>query len=387
MRRLLWALAAPALLACPLPVSADYLLTDLGSLGGGFTTATALNDSGQVVGYSSTAQMYTHSFLYSGGVMKDLGTLGGSFYSYANGINSAGQVVGNSGGDPNAFLYAGGVMKDLGTLGFNWSDAAGVNASGQVVGTSATPRGYNHAFLYSGGVMKDLGTLAGPYASSAAAAINAAGQIAGYSSAGNAMHAFLYSGGVMKDLGSLNANGSSFATGLNAAGQVVGWYSTSRGLPHAFLYSGGVMQDLGTLGGIDSQAQGINSSGQVVGMAGTAAGYDHAFLYSGGKMTDLNSLLPANSGVWLRSANAINDRGQIVAVGTNDHAYLLTPDGISTAPEPSSLALLALGGAGLLGSAWRRRRRAGVPLGSRHLRGRPAEPRRAAASFPLEVCR
>jgi probable HAF family extracellular repeat protein len=46
-------------------------------------------------------------------------------------------------------------------------------------------------------------------------------------------------------------------------------------------------------------------------------------------MADLNTLLPPGTGCVLRSATAINDRGQIVgqaACGGTLHAFLLTPD-------------------------------------------------------------
>ena len=78
-----------------------------------------------------------HAFVYSGGMMSDLGTFGGSS-STANAINGAGQIVGYASyaGDvqQHAFLYSGGMMTDLGTLGGNTSDAYAINASGQIVG-------------------------------------------------------------------------------------------------------------------------------------------------------------------------------------------------------------------------------------------------------------
>lgn len=80
----------------------------------------------------------SHAFLYSGGVMQDLGTLGmGS--SFAHGINNNRQVTGDSqttGGASHAFLYSNGTMNDLGTLGGSGSQGIGINAIGQVVGTS-----------------------------------------------------------------------------------------------------------------------------------------------------------------------------------------------------------------------------------------------------------
>src|SRR4051812_43738035 len=73
-----------------------YTITDLGTLGGASSSASALNDQGQVVGTSLTASGQAHAFLYSGGVMADLGTLAGQNYSRAQDINNAGNVVGAS---------------------------------------------------------------------------------------------------------------------------------------------------------------------------------------------------------------------------------------------------------------------------------------------------
>src|SRR4051794_34524752 len=53
-------------------------LVDLGTLGGADSLGLGINDSGQVVGQSDTADGHTHAFLYSQGVMADLGTLGGA---------------------------------------------------------------------------------------------------------------------------------------------------------------------------------------------------------------------------------------------------------------------------------------------------------------------
>jgi len=52
-------------------------MTDLGTLGGTESLARGINDSGQVVGYSATASGHWYAFLYYGGTMADLGTLGG----------------------------------------------------------------------------------------------------------------------------------------------------------------------------------------------------------------------------------------------------------------------------------------------------------------------
>jgi probable HAF family extracellular repeat protein len=81
------------------------------------------------------------------------------------GINNFGQVTGTAmtaGGDDHAFLYSNGVMQDLGTLGGTSSDGYGINNFGQVTGTAMTAGGDDLAFLYSDGVMLDLNSLIDP---------------------------------------------------------------------------------------------------------------------------------------------------------------------------------------------------------------------------------
>ena len=138
-------------------------MTDLGTLGLGFSRAFAINDSGHVVGDSGG-----HAFLWTLELgMIDLGTLGG-MDSLASGCNNSGQVVGQStlaNGLDHAFLWTvEDGMIDLGAWGWV-SFAKGINELGQVVGYGDTP-GISplsmHAFLWTAeDGMTDLGTLGG----------------------------------------------------------------------------------------------------------------------------------------------------------------------------------------------------------------------------------
>ena len=64
-------------------------------MGAGESYAWAINNAGQITGYSDTSNGETHAFLWEDGTLTDLGTPGGK-YSFAYAINDHGQVVGAS---------------------------------------------------------------------------------------------------------------------------------------------------------------------------------------------------------------------------------------------------------------------------------------------------
>ena len=292
--RLISVLVILALIYNVSPAYAAYTLTDLGTLGGNYSIAIAINEAGQVIGRAKTASGQQHAFVWEGGVMTDLGTLGGS-YSNPAAINEAGQIIGYAytAGDTeqHAFVWEGGVMTDLGTFGGGVSDAVAINEAGQIIGNAnITDNAAQHAFIWQGGMMTDLGTLGG--SDSFATALNEAGQVIGYSyTAGNAaQHAFLWEGGVMTDLSTLGGS-ITRATAINEAGQVIGYaYTAGDAEQHVFVWEGGVMTDLGTLGGSHSFPVAINGAGQVIGEAYPAGNAgNRAFVWEGGVMTDLGT--------------------------------------------------------------------------------------------------
>ena len=57
-------------------------------------TTTAVNDSGDVVGYAGSPNIDSHGVLWRNGMAIDLGVWPGGHYSVANGINNLGQIVG-----------------------------------------------------------------------------------------------------------------------------------------------------------------------------------------------------------------------------------------------------------------------------------------------------
>jgi chitinase len=273
-----------------------------GSLDHFDSLALGINDRGEVVGYfiDDGPNPFTQDgFLYKAGQTLDLFPLG---ISVASAINNSGQMVGESALNsafPNSgvvFRYEHGQILFQATLG-NPVRAFGINNRRQVVGDGYL-FGYfvSHAFLYSGGQIQDLGALGSDSSlnSSVAFGINDHGQIVGSSDiVPNVSHAFLYSGGKMRDLGTLGET-NSYALGINNRGKVVGCSSptgsnatlgTSGLLP--FVYIAGQMVDLNELlvanpaGWIIIEADSINDAGQIAVTGVTPSGLiAHALLLS-----------------------------------------------------------------------------------------------------------
>lgn len=334
--------------------AASYSIIDLGTLGGA-SYAMGLNNFGQVVGYSTNSDGLERAFLYSGGGMTDLGTLGGET-SRAYGINDAGQVVGQaSDGSQNlAYIHQSGAMTALGAFGGTNSAALAINAAGQVAGYAQNAQGAERAFIYDG-MLNDIGTLGGARAT--AFAINQHGNAVGEAIVGGLFeyHAFHFDGSGMTGLGTLGGS-QSRATGINADGVIVGWSITADNIVHAFRFKDGTMQDLGTLGGL-SEAFGINAAGQIVGRSRIDGVGDTAFVFSDAYgMLDLYTLAGGAASGWsaLLEARAINDLGQIVGtgiIGGETRAFLMTPTAV---PVPGAVWLLGSGLVFLVGAARRR---------------------------------
>jgi probable HAF family extracellular repeat protein len=161
-------------------------MVDLGTRLVGFSFAWRVSNRGQVVGNSflnGVTAFRVFSWTPSGG-MVDVGNLGSSAYPTA--VNETGQVVGYShtGNDElHAFSWTADLgMVDLGTLGGTQSTASAVNSSGQVVGSSTTTGDtLTHAFSWTAtGGMVSLPELAGG-GPGAAGSVNNHGQVVGAS--------------------------------------------------------------------------------------------------------------------------------------------------------------------------------------------------------------
>lgn len=177
----------------------DGTMRDLGLLGlrpcsdspdrkCGNATATGINESVQIAGWSSAADGSMHAVLWENGTIKDLWMEPDSStwtrWDRWSVINDAGQVAGSGNGE--AFFWSAGSVQSLGSLGGGGTVVVDMNEAGAVAGTSMTASGEQHAFVWTAERgMVDLGTGPAGFGCAWVVGISFGGDIAGYTAPEN----------------------------------------------------------------------------------------------------------------------------------------------------------------------------------------------------------
>lgn len=329
----------------------QYVVAQLGSLGGTVGRSNAVNDLGWVSGWwNLPGDTSHHAVLWFDGQPNDLGTLGGpSSEIEFNAKNNFGMLAGGSDAsnldpygenfciltfpDPfqcSAFRWENGAMSALPGLGGNSSYATNSNRLGHIVGWAETGLDANclspqvfdfHGALWSGDNVQNLPPLATDAVSVSFGindhhvAVGGSGICGSPGVLGFALlaHAVIWRNGLPSDLGGLGGQVNNTATDINNQGQVVGMSDvTGDTATHAVLWQEGGIVDLGTLpGDAFSYAWAISENGQILGQSCDVNGNCRGFLWHNGVMTDVNTLIPAESELIIIDSNDINSAGDI----------------------------------------------------------------------------
>jgi RNA polymerase sigma factor (sigma-70 family) len=336
--------------------AAEYRFVELG-LVPGFSSIRvfSLNNLGQVVGSVDSKIYETHGFLWADGKTTDLGTFGAK-KCIATGINDAGDIVGTllTNGERRAFLSHAGQVTILGAMdsyaklgdeGDKYKGGPGIiyyaprviiNNLGQATGKFAAGNG-DRSFIFNSGQTAYFGVLpdGGIFYPEE---INNRGQILGRVMARDGkMRNTLWRDGQMVELGTVE--GITFRpSGMNDAGMVAGSLQPTNGSAQATVWDNGQARRLERGYFKSSFANAINNSGVVAGVSIATHGTRYACIWRHGELTDLNSLVNLPKGWRLLEADAINERGQILAqVSHNKKTFpcLLSP--VDLAPAPAKV--------------------------------------------------
>jgi probable HAF family extracellular repeat protein len=133
-------------------------MLDLGTFGGTYSAANAINQAGDVVGFAqATVGGTCRAFLWRHGRKINLGVVSGQSSSDAVSVNDRDQVVGgqcdNQDGStpPGAWLWERGIMRDLNTLvapsSLHLTGASYIDDQGRIAATGVLPNGHVRAVL------------------------------------------------------------------------------------------------------------------------------------------------------------------------------------------------------------------------------------------------
>ena len=224
----------------------DGLPTNLGLLPGAVSgVGFAINNSGTVVGESVSSSEIPFATEWTGGGVTALDAPAG-WYSSAYAINGSGEAVGYA-LEPPAFPYSGGAaawidghLTILPSLGYGGSVAYGINDIGDIVGEDIDPSDHEEtAVEWVDGAEIKLSGLAGSLASMAFS-INSSGVIVGASSFLHGQYATEWIDGEAIELGQIRGSTYSAALSINDYGQIAG-YSQTPEMPTWILMSVGFL--------------------------------------------------------------------------------------------------------------------------------------------------
>ena len=186
----------------------------LGGLDGYLWSATAINQSGLIVGYAyyppflpygDISLTPDHAFLTDGSAIAEVGFIGAMDGVDALALNDRGDIVGVAGVSslyrneaPQVFMYTGsGFSLIPASSGFAPATASSINNRRTVAGYGYThgndsSSSQRHGYLYANGQLTDLGAPAG-YIESRLESINDAGQAVGYAASSGSSSGIYYS--------------------------------------------------------------------------------------------------------------------------------------------------------------------------------------------------
>jgi uncharacterized membrane protein len=204
------------------------------------TAAYGIDKSGQIVGVFVDSSGYYHGFKLVKSTYTQLDCPGVSGNTVPLAISNAGDIVGRC-GDSSGFLLSGGVYTMITVPGAVYTYAEGINKAGVIVGYYIDGNGNSHGYVDNGG---SVTTVDYPgYPNTYLDSINDSGLILGGYGSNTVIgsttylwtHGFLYSQGNFSTFDvPFGAVQATEPYALNNKGEIVGGYVDSQGMTYGF---------------------------------------------------------------------------------------------------------------------------------------------------------
>ncbi|MBS1724165.1 MAG: hypothetical protein JSS66_14570 [Armatimonadetes bacterium] len=298
--------------------------------------AVSLNDDGWIVGSADGTDGFLARIWRPDGSIVTLPNLAGQVECYGYGINSKGDVCGETWGPlgGRAAVWLGGTVTDIGYVpGYaGESVAEEINNHGVVVGDSWSSGGRYAAWAWSAGTLQQLPQLPNGNDDCSARGINSAGDITGHSRTAGKARATVWTAGQPFDIlppSGLPSEG--FGEAVNDFQEVCGgaWFGVQGATWMPFVWRSGQIQQLQSFPGSDQfgVAKDISDCGVCVGYDDNGAGnvMEASLWERDGQIQNLMDLagMPRFNGIlgWSDTeAVGVNNKGQIVGSGTLTYA-------------------------------------------------------------------
>ena len=239
--------------------------------------------------------------------------IGSDVYVAADGIDTAGEVVGSYGytdGDDDSYFHGFTATGSVGTTfdppGSSNTNGIGITASGEIFGSYVDWENRQHGFVYSNGAFQQIDVLLA--SSTIVDGVTNAGTIFGtyVDEFGFGINGFIDNNGSFTILDVPGASTTS-VSGLNAGGEIVGTYTDGSGQAHGFADINGTFATIDPAGSISTSVAGVSATGEVAGNYENSSSVNNGFIDNNGVITTI--VIP---GATETGVSAINDAGEVV---------------------------------------------------------------------------
>jgi hypothetical protein len=276
------------------------------------------------------------------------GPTGTYAYISVNGVDAAGEAVGNYGnvdGDGDGTFHgftaqAGGSFATYDPPNSTNTDVVGITSTGEIFGDYVDNLNRQYGFVDNNGFFTQINVFLAN--STTVSGVNDAGVIYGsFADFANSVHGFIDNSGTFTQIDVPGATSTSIA-GVNASGVIVGTFTDAASTVHGFVDSNGSFKTIDPPGSIFTSVVGVSDSGVVVGNYQDNANNQHSFVYANGVFTTINIPGAANTGI-----TAINAVGEIVGYyadsSGNIHGFVDEYGAITTVDVPGATETDILG--------------------------------------------